>query len=100
MGPDGEEVGINFLFKKGYEYHYSEINENNSENLSCISIFKLYVESDLTRPLNGRVNRMNLFLLEAGDVCMHAMSDDHERRLEFYSKNYGLNNNWFFFNKY
>jgi hypothetical protein len=89
-------VYIGSLLKKRYEYHYSEIDENNPENLSCISIFKLYAESDSTKPLNGRVNGMNLFLLEAGDVRMHPMSADHERRLEFHSKNYGLNNNWFF----
>ena len=109
---DGDTVVMYLVYSHNDKTHHGYMYQDNHDsgkpikfkegmdNAIKFTMHKKYLFPSGKLYSDEKVNRMNLFLLESGDVCMHAMSEDHERRLEFYSKNYGLNNNWFFFSKY
>ncbi len=105
---DGDQVAMYVVYSHSDKAHHGYMYQNGRDSGDTIkfkegmdnaikfNIHKKYLFPSGKLYSNDTITKMNIFVLEAGDVCAHTMSADHDRRLEFYKKDYNHENNWFF----
>ena len=106
---DGDEVVMYLVYSHNGKSHHGYMYQNSHDQYSPIkfkegmdnairfTMHKKYVYPSGKLYSNEKVNKMNLFVIETGDVCAHAKPRSDDSRLEFYSTDYNQEANWFFF---